>query len=208
MALDWLKPILGDKYTDEIDTKVSAEIGKNFVAKSDFNQTNEAKKKAEADVKARDLQLEQLKTASGDVDALKAQITELQQQNTAAKAEYEAQINQMRLDSIVETALTAAGAKNNKAVKVLLAEFLADAKIAADGTVKGLANEIDALAKAADTAFLFNSKADTNPQLSGMQPGDPGGNTPAPATKEPKDMSYSELCAYLAQNPNANLNNS
>lgn len=204
--LDWLKPILGDKYTDDIDAKISAEIGKNFVAKSDFNQTNEAKKKAEADVKARDAQLEQLKTATGDVDALKAQIAELQQQNATARTEYEAQIKQMQLDSIVETALTAAGAKNNKAVKALLAEFLADAKIGADGTVKGLAAEIDNLAKAEGTAFLFKSKADTNPQLSGMKPGDPGGNTPAPAVKEPKDMTYDELCTYLAQNPNANLN--
>lgn len=204
--LDWLKTILGDKYTDEIDTKVSAEIGKNFVTKSDFNQTNEAKKKAEADIKARDLQLEQLKTATGDVDALKAQITELQQQNATAKAEHEAEINQMRIDNAVETALTAAGAKNNKAVKALLVEFLADAKIAADGTVKGLTAEIDNLAKAEATAFLFNSKADTNPQLSGMKPGDPGGKAPAPAIKEPKDMTYDELCAYLAQNPNANLN--
>lgn len=204
--LDWLKPILGDKYTDDIDAKISAEIGKNFVSKSDFNQTNAAKKQAEADVKARDEQLEQLKTATGDVDALKAQIAELQQQNATAKTEYEAQINQMRLDNLVETALTAVGAKNNKAVKALLAEFLTDAKIAADGTVKGLAAEIDNLIKAEDTAFLFKSKAGTNPQLSGMKPGDPGGNAPAPAVKEPKDMTYDELCAYLAQKPNANLN--
>lgn len=204
--LDWLKPILGDKYTDDIDAKISAEIGKNFVAKSDFNQVNEVKKKAEADIKARDAQLEQLKTATGDVDALKAQITELQTQNATAKAEYEAQINQMRMDNLVETALTAAGAKNNKAVKALLAEFLADAKIGADGTIKGLAAEIDNLAKAADTAFLFKGKTETNPQLSGMQPGDPGGNAPTPAAKEPKDMTYDELCALIEKNPGINLN--
>lgn len=204
--LDWLKPILGDKYTDDIDTKISAEIGKNFVTKSDFNQTNEAKKKAEADIKARDAQLEQLKTATGDVDALKAQIAELQQQNATAKTEYEAQLNQMRVDNLVETALTAAGAKNNVAVKALLAEFLADAKISADGTIKGLVAEIDKLAKAEDTAFLFKGKTETNPQLSGMKPGDPGGNTPAPAAKELKDMTYDELCAHLEKNPGINLN--
>ena len=44
--LEWLKNILGEDYTDEVDAKVSAEIGKNFVTKADFNQVNTAKKKA------------------------------------------------------------------------------------------------------------------------------------------------------------------
>ena len=55
--LEWLKNILGEAYTDEVDAKVSAETGKNFVSKADFNQVNTAKKKAEDDVKARDQQL-------------------------------------------------------------------------------------------------------------------------------------------------------
>ncbi len=37
MALDWLKPILGDTYSDELDGKISAEIGKHFVSREDFN---------------------------------------------------------------------------------------------------------------------------------------------------------------------------
>ena len=35
--LEWLKEILGTHYTEEIDKKVSAEIGRGFVAKADFN---------------------------------------------------------------------------------------------------------------------------------------------------------------------------
>ena len=38
--LEWLKEILGDSYTEEIDKKVSAEIGKAFVAKGDFDAKN------------------------------------------------------------------------------------------------------------------------------------------------------------------------
>ena len=63
--LDWLKSILGEQYTDEIDSKISAEIGKNFVSKADFNQVNTAKKNAEEEVKARDKQIDELKTAGG-----------------------------------------------------------------------------------------------------------------------------------------------
>lgn len=40
MALEWLKPILGDTYSDELDGKISAEIGKHFVSREDFNNTN------------------------------------------------------------------------------------------------------------------------------------------------------------------------
>lgn len=201
--LEWLKGILGDKYSDEIDTKISAEIGKSFVSKSDFNQANEAKKKAESDLAERDKQLEALKAANGDADALKKQIEDLQKQNADAKTEYEKQLTQMQLENAVDKALTTAGAKNNTAVRALLTEFLADAKLSSDGTVKGLAAEIENLAKNADTAFLFKEKNST-PPITGMAPGTAGGSAP-PAGKEPKEMTYEELSAYLAQNPDAKL---
>lgn len=204
--LEWLKNILGEAYTDEVDAKVSAEIGKNFVTKADFNQVNTAKKKAEDDVKARDQQLEDLKKSTGDAAALQEQITTLQNQNAEAKKTYEAELARVRLDGAVEAALTAAGAKNNTAVKALLADFLKDAKLDDSGAVKGLAAEIDTLVKADATAFLFKT-ADGNAQqqFKGMQPGAAGGKTPPPTGKEPKDMNYDELCAYLEANPGAKL---
>ena len=36
--LEWLKTILGDHYTEDIDKQISAEIGKGFVARADFNR--------------------------------------------------------------------------------------------------------------------------------------------------------------------------
>lgn len=203
--LEWLKNILGEAYTDEVDAKVSAEIGKNFVSKADFNQVNTAKKKAEDDVKARDQQLEDLKKSTGDAAALQEQITTLQNQNAEAKKTYEAELARVRLDGAVEAALTAAGAKNNTAVKALLADFLKDAKLDDSGAVKGLAAEIDTLAKADATAFLFNTTDGNAQQFKGMQPGAAGGKTPPAAGKEPKDMNYDELCAYLEANPGAKL---
>ena len=52
--LDWLKEILGESWTDEIDKKVSDEIGKGFVSRSDFNTKNEELKTAKATLKERD----------------------------------------------------------------------------------------------------------------------------------------------------------
>ena len=203
--LEWLKTILGNNYNEDIDKKVSAEIGKAFVARSDFNEKNEALKRAESEIKTRDAQLESLKNSTGDIEGLKKQITELQKQNATDKANYEAELARVRLDSAVEAALTAAGAKNNTAVKALLADFLKDAKVDESGKVKGLAAEIDTMAKTDATAFLFNTADGNGQQFKGMQPGTAGGKTPPPAGKEPKDMSYDELCTYLAENPNAKL---
>lgn len=42
--LEWLKAILGDGYNEEIDKQISAEIGKGFVAKADFNAAKEAQR--------------------------------------------------------------------------------------------------------------------------------------------------------------------
>lgn len=180
--LDWLKPILGDAYTDEIDSKIAAEIGKGFVARADFNEVSTAKKKLESDIKARDQQLEDLKKSTGDIDALKQQITTLQTQNADAKTAYEAELAKVKIDTAVEAALTAAGAKNNTAVKALLADFLKDATMDENGTVKGLTDKIESLSKADGTSFLFEDVGAAQPGFKGITPGNPGGNTPPAGT--------------------------
>jgi hypothetical protein len=88
--LAWLKKILGDQYTEEIDTKVSDEIGKGFVARADFNEANESKKQLEGQVKGyetqiadRDKQLEDLKAV--DADGMQAKIKELEEANKASE---------------------------------------------------------------------------------------------------------------------------
>lgn len=81
MALEWLKTILGDKYTPEIDTAVSQEIGKGFASRTDFNATSGKLKEAEAQVtqltesvKTRDSQLEELKKSAGAVRSCKSRL--------------------------------------------------------------------------------------------------------------------------------------
>lgn len=177
--LDWLKTILGEAYTEDIDGKISAEIGKGFVARADFNEVSSARKKLESDIKARDKQLEDLSGTQGATDELKAEIARLQNQNKEDRKKYEADLAQIRMNNAVEAALTAAGAKNVTATKALLADFLANAQMAEDGSVKGLTAEIEALTKGAHTSFLFEAaKEEQLPALKGMQPGNPGGNMP------------------------------
>lgn len=202
---EWLKTILGDAYTEEIEKQIAQEIGKAFVAKKDFDAKNEELKQHKKTVADRDKQLDDLKGATGDVEALKKQIEDLQAQNKSEKEAHEAELTGIRINTAVEAALTKARAKNLTAVKALLAEFLSDAKLAEDGTVKGLQREIDDLVKGESTAFLFESSQPKQPDIVGMQPGSPGGNPPPAGAKKPEEMSYAELCAYLEANPGAKI---
>lgn len=172
MALEWLKTILGDGYTEDIESKIAQEIGKGFVSKADFNAVKTQQKKLEDDLKTRDTQLEELKKATGTAEELTAQIAALQEQNRKDKQAHEAEVARIRLDAAVDKALTESGARNNIAVKALLAAFLKDAKVGEDGSVKGLAAEIETLAKGKGTSFLFdNTKGAV---IKGMKPGEAG----------------------------------
>lgn len=76
------------------------------------------------------------------------------------------------------------------------------AELDADGTVKGLADQIKKLAAAPDSGFMFETKEQNN--FEGFKPGESG--DPAPSgDKKPETMTYDELCAYLAENPDAKL---
>ncbi len=107
---DWLKAILGESYTEEIDKKVAAEIGKSFVPRTNFNAVNEAKKAFEGQIADRDKQLEKLKKV--DAEGLQAEITRLQGENKAAKEKFDADIAAVKLDAALDAAINGI-VKNN-----------------------------------------------------------------------------------------------
>lgn len=153
-------------------------------------------------------QLEELKKSAGDNEELTRKIGELEQQAKADRANYEKELAAVRLSSAVDAELTAAGAKNTVAVKAVLADYLKDAKIV-DGKVVAkvgdesitLAAKVEALKKDASTDFLFGSA----PKYEGWKPGESGDGRKPGEGKKPSEMSYSELAAYLAENPDAKL---
>lgn len=168
--------------TDEIAAEVEklvAEELKGYIPKARFDEVNEAKKEAEAQVKERDKQLEDVKKATGDNEELKKQIEGLQEANKATKADYEAKIKQMQIDNAVSSALKDAGAKNSAAVRALLKD-LEKAEFGEDGAIKGLAEQIKAL-KESD-AYLFTSTEAGKP--AGAKPASSGTTPSGTITKE------------------------
>lgn len=149
----------------------------------------------------RDKQLETLKASAGDNADLKKQIEDLQTENATAKANHESELNQLKIDFAVEKALTGAKAKNITAVKALL--DLKDAKFDKEGNVKGLAEQIEKLTSDEGTKFLFEAQKQQQ-NFKGFQPGASAQHKPG-AEVDTSKMNYDELCAYLAENPDANL---
>jgi hypothetical protein len=123
--MDWLKELLKkagieEGKLDSVIADINKELPKYFIPKDKYNEVAEAKKKLEDDLKTRDQQLEDLKNAAGTNEDLKQQIKDLQEANEKATRDWETKLAQMQLDFAVDKALTAAKAKNPKAVKALL----------------------------------------------------------------------------------------
>ena len=189
-----------DEETAKKCEAASQEELKGFIPKSRFDEVNTAKNNAEALLKERDEQLETLRTSTGNVEALKQQIATLQADNKAKDDAHAAEIKQLKIDTALDAAITTARGKNAKAIKALL--NLEGAELAEDGTIKGLAEQIEALQKSDE--YLFEAKETKKTQVKGAKPGE-SGNEDGDHGVDTSKMTYSELAAYLAENPDAKI---
>ena len=140
---EFVKLGVDEETAKKLETASQEEL-KGYIPKARFDEVNNEKKKLELDVRDRDSQLETLKNSTGDVEVMKQQIADLQKANKDAADAHAAEVKQLKIDSAVLTALTGAKAKNNAAVKALLKD-LDKAEFAEDGTIKGLAEQIEVL---------------------------------------------------------------
>ncbi|QEY33726.1 scaffolding protein [Caproiciproducens galactitolivorans] len=154
---------------DDVIDKIMAENGKDI---NELKSAVETSKTTLADlqkqISERDKQLETLKKSSGDNEALKQQITELQEANKKAKDEYDANLKKLTLGSKIEVALMGAMAKNVKAVRALLDE----SKISLDGeNVLGLKEQLEQVQK--ENPYLFGEETKNPPPPAGGEPAKP-----------------------------------
>lgn len=186
-----------DEETAKKVEAASTEELKGYVEKTKYSELETVKNQLEESNKTVNKQLEDLKKNTGDAEALKAEIQKMQDENKNKETEYTNNIKKLKVDNAVELALIGAKAKNTKAVKALL--NLENLEIGEDGKVKGLEDQIKNLTKDEGTAFLFEAESKTET---------PKGTDPAGKStkKDTKDMTYSEMEAYLAANPGAKIN--
>ena len=190
-----------DEETAKKVEAASAEELKGYIPKARFDEVNTEKNALAASLKERDGQLETLKNSTGDIEGMKKQISDLQAANTEKEKAHAAEIKTLKINAAVDAALTAAKAKNMKAVKVLL--DLEKAKLADDGTVEGLADQIKKLQGAEDSKFLFDADAKQT-KMKGAAPAETGVEEPDTKVDVSK-MTYEEIAAYMEANPDAKI---
>lgn len=177
--------------------KASLKELEGYVAKDQLDTVNTENKNLKQQVADRDKQLDTLKKASGDNEDLKKQIETMKQQNKEQEEAHKAEIAKIKLDNAIDAALTAAGAKNTKAVKALM--DVSKVKLGDDGKLTEWDEQLKAVQKS--DAYLFESKQGTR-KFKGFQPGASGDIKPGTDVDLSK-MSYEELAAYMDENPEA-----
>jgi hypothetical protein len=131
----------------------------SFVSKSDFNEKNEALKAAKELIKKHEADLEDLKGKAAGSVTLQAQITELQNANKTAKAEYDASIAKERKSLALKSSLLSAGAVNDDKALTLLSKLFDVDKIELDdkGEVKGIIDLIKPIKENAVFKSMFGA---------------------------------------------------
>lgn len=189
---DLLKLGLSEEQAEKV-LSVNAEQLKGFIPKSRFDEVNNTKKQLEKDLKDRDVQLENLKNSSGDLETMKQTIENLQRDNKVAKDNFEAELAKFKLESAIDTTLLGSNVINTRAVKALLDMD----KIKLDGDVLiGINEQIEALKNAEDSKMLFKvtETKQKEPNFSGVKPGE--GNTQnSTGESAGKIKTYSEMMA-------------
>jgi hypothetical protein len=165
--------------TEEQASKV-LEAVKGYVPKESLTAVETELKTAQAAVKERDGQLEDLKKTTGDVATLTQTITDLQTANKTKDEEHAAELKKLKLDNAIEKGLLDAKAKNSKAVQAML--DLEKVKLNEDGSLSGLTEQLEGLKKS--DGYMFDTDQQKQPQFKGFQPGASSDQLPNTASAE------------------------
>ena len=181
----------------EVVDKIMAENGKDIEnAKANYDELKAELKTANATIADRDNQLKELKDSVKDNEDLTAKIAELEKQNKDEAKNHKAEIESLKINNAIDKALATFKAKTPKAVKAML--DMENIKFDEDGNITGIDEQVKAIAEAEDTKYLFDS---ATPSFKGTVPGYSADDVDPKTDK----MTYSQMCAYLEDNPGATI---
>lgn len=187
--LEWLKGILGEAYTEEIDKQVSAEIGRGFVAKADYNARNEALKTAQAQLAEAGKTIEGFKVL--DVEGIKKAADEWKARAEQAEKDAAAQVAAVKFDAQLDNAIQARKGRSATAIKALLD---LDALRASQNQEADLQAALDGLA--GSEAYLFDAGTTAPPYAGGTGTGAAG-----PDREKFRALGYRERLALKQKDP-------
>lgn len=200
MKTEFLKSL---NLSQEVIDKIMAENGKDIAveqkkAEKAIQERDSYKLKAESlETQVNDANTEIQKFKDMDIDGIKKAADDWKETAEKAKADADKQIFQMKFDYALSAALTGAKAKNAKAVKALLdmdgLKFNDN-----DGKIVGLDEQLAQIKT--DNDYLFESDEPAPEFVKGTN-----GGSGSVGGKKPSEMTYTELCDYMAQNPGAEI---
>lgn len=200
MKTEFLKSL---NLSQEVIDKIMAENGKDIAAEQKkaekvIQERNSYKLRAESlETQVNDANTEIQKFKDMDIDGIKKAADDWKETAEKAKADADKQISQMKFDYALSAALTGAKAKNTKAVKALLdmdgLKFNDN-----DGKIVGLDEQLAQIKT--DNDYLFESDEPAPEFVKGTN-----GGSGSVGGKKPSEMTYTELCDYMAQNPGAEI---
>lgn len=184
---------------DEAVEKVMTEHGKSIESqKSKVTDLESSVTDLQGQLTQRDADLKDLKKKAEGSEELQTQLTTLQGKYDTDKADYETKLKDTQLSSALKLAL------NGKVHDAdLVASIIDKATIELDAggnVTKGLDEQITSLREA--KSFLFVPESNTPPAIKGATPSQGNNN---PQQVDPSKMTYTELTAYMAANPDAQI---
>lgn len=186
--------------TDELATevvKMFTEEMKGMIPKSRLDEVimeRDNAKKDHADVLK---QLGALQKENGDVQSLKDKISELETAAKESEKTRAAEIRKIQRENVDNELCIINKAKNNKAVLAML--DVIDEKMDIDAYRAERVKQFEAVIKS--DSYLFGSSA---PAMKGAKIGESGNDDGSKGVDISK-MTYSELAAYIAKNPDVKI---
>ena len=188
--LDFLKEILGDAYTEDIGTRVSEEVGKRFVAKSDLEAKDNELKAAKDQLADAAKTIESLQEQGKDLEAVRKEAAEYKARAQQAEKDAAEQLEEYKFDTWWNGQVSANKGRNAAVLRTLAGEEKMQALRAStnrDADAKVLFEQLKK-----DSAYAFE---DMTPPPPPFADGD-GTNTLLGAEKSGVEKSF------FAMNPN------
>ena len=153
---------LTDEQIDKVMSLHGADVESMKSKSEELNKTNES---LQSQIAERDKDLKTLKKQAGDNEELTNQFKELQSKYKQDTENLSKELQQTKLNSAVDNALSKAKVRNSKAAKALL--NLDDVKFNDKGELEGLEDQISSLQKTDGYLFDQGNKEPYQPQGGG-----------------------------------------